>query len=63
MYQFNIPNMSCGHCVSRITKAVQSTDAGASVKVDLTSKTVSVVSAVSDSDLRKALSDAGYPPA
>ncbi len=61
MYQLHVPNMTCGHCVGRVTKALQTADDHARVQVDLSSKTVSVESAVSDTTLRKALSDAGYP--
>lgn len=61
MYQFHVPNMTCGHCVARVTKALQSADHRAQVQVDLASKTVSVESTESDAALRNALGDAGYP--
>ncbi|HEY1181497.1 MAG TPA: heavy-metal-associated domain-containing protein [Rhodocyclaceae bacterium] len=63
MYQFHVPNMSCGHCVARITKALQAADSGAAVKVDLTTKTVSVESPASEATLREVLNEAGYPAA
>ena len=63
MYQFHVPNMSCGHCAARITKAVQATDSAAAVKVDLSTRTVSVESPASEATLREVLNEAGYPAA
>ena len=33
--EFNVPDMSCGHCSGVITKTVQALDANATVSVDL----------------------------
>ncbi|MCB0990715.1 MAG: heavy-metal-associated domain-containing protein [Acidimicrobiales bacterium] len=40
---FDVPGMSCGHCVASITKEVQSVDGVQSVDVDLDTKKVTVV--------------------
>ena len=61
MYRFRIENMTCGHCVQTVTKAVQGCDSGASVRVDLKDKSVEVRSAAPEADLRAALARAGYP--
>ncbi|PPE73473.1 heavy metal transporter [Solimonas fluminis] len=61
MYQFHVPTMTCGHCVARVTRAVQSADPRARVQIDLAGKTLSVESTASDASLRQALSEAGYP--
>ena len=42
MMTFTLPDMSCGHCVATVTKAVKALDSGAEVKADLASKTVTV---------------------
>ncbi len=61
MYQLTVEDMSCGHCVGRVTKAVQSIDEAAKVSIDLPSKRVSIDS---DADLDRivaAIDAAGYP--
>jgi copper chaperone len=59
--KFNVPDMSCGHCVATITKAVKAVDPAAEVKADLAGKTVTVDSAVPAAALARALDAAGYP--
>ena len=61
MYQLQVENMSCGHCVGAVTKAVQAVDAAARVEVDLASKTVKIGSATPLAPLKSAIADAGYP--
>lgn len=61
MYQLQVENMSCGHCVGAVTKAVQAVDAGAKVEVDLAAKSVTIDSASPLAPLRSAIADAGYP--
>ena len=63
MYQFSLPDMSCGHCVAAITEAVKTADAQARVAVDLATKTATVDSALPRDTLAAALAEAGYPPA
>lgn len=61
MYQLQVEEMSCGHCVSTVTQAVQALDPGARVAVDLATKTVSVDSGVELARIRSAIADAGFP--
>lgn len=61
MYQLQVEHMTCGHCVSAVTRAVQAVDAGAKVNVDLASKTVTIDSATALAPLRSAIADAGFP--
>jgi copper chaperone len=61
MYQLQVENMSCGHCVGAVTRAVQEIDAAAKVEVDLASKTVKIDSATALAPLKSAIADAGYP--
>jgi len=63
MYQLQVENMSCGHCVGAVTKAVQAIDATAKVEVDLASKSVRIDSASPLAPLTSAIADAGYPVA
>lgn len=62
MYQLQVENMSCGHCVAAVTRAVKSVDAGAEVAVDLTTRQVTVASpAGALAQIRQAIVDAGFP--
>jgi copper chaperone len=63
MHQFQIPNMSCGHCVRAITEAVKAADPQAEVKTDLPSRQVEVDSKVARETLVAQLTEAGYAPA
>lgn len=58
--KFNVPDMTCGHCVATITKAVKAVDPTAEVKADLGARTVTVDSAVPAAAVAKALDAAGY---
>jgi len=61
MYQLQVENMSCGHCVGAVTKAVQAVDAAAKVEIDLATKSVKIDSASPLPTLKSAIADAGYP--
>ena len=61
MYTLQVEQMSCGHCVNAVTKAVQSVDAQATVQVDLAQKTVQVQSATPLDRIAAAIVGAGYP--
>lgn len=61
MTTFSVEGMSCGHCVSAVTRAVQQVDAGANVQVDLSHQTVAVTSGASVDALKAAIEQAGYP--
>lgn len=63
MIQFNIPQMSCGHCVRAVTDAVKEVDAQAKVDVDLAGKKVNVESTARRQEIVDALAEAGYAPA
>ena len=63
MYQLQVEDMTCGHCVSAVTRAVQAVDAAAKVEVDLASKTVRIDSTTELAPLKAAIADAGFPVA
>lgn len=63
MNAFEVKNMTCGHCVSTITKAVKALDPGAHVQFDLAAHRVEIES----SDIHAArwsdvIRQAGYSP-
>ncbi|MEG2029969.1 MAG: heavy-metal-associated domain-containing protein [Janthinobacterium sp.] len=61
MYQLQVENMSCGHCVGSVTKAVQGIDPQAQVRIDLASKSVTVESSSELGAISAAIVEAGYP--
>jgi copper chaperone len=63
MQTFEIPNMSCNHCVRAITEAVHSVDAQARVDTALAEHRVQVDSQAPREQLVEALKEAGYAPA
>jgi copper chaperone len=63
MITFEVNDMTCGHCVSNITKALKATDKDAKVAIDLASHRVQVEPASADAEeLAEAIKDAGYTP-
>ena len=61
MYQLQVENMSCGHCVGAVTKAVQAVDGAAKVEIDLATRSVKIDSSSPLAPLKSAIVDAGYP--
>ena len=63
MITFEVNDMTCGHCVSTITKALKATDKDAKVSIDLASHRVQVEPTSADAEeLAEAIQDAGYTP-
>ena len=60
MIRFAIPDMTCGGCISSVTRAVQSVDATARLTADLESHTVEIDSAAAADALAAAIADAGF---
>ena len=63
MLEFDVPQMTCSHCVRAVTEAVHSTDPQARVEVDLTTKKVRVETRRERATVAAALAEAGYAPA
>lgn len=61
MYELQVENMSCGHCVGAVTRAVRALDPQAQVDVDLAAGTVKVESGVQLASISAAIAEAGYP--
>jgi copper chaperone len=61
MYEFDIPDMTCGHCAGSVTKAIKSVDPSAVANVDLDTRKATVESTVDPVAIGAALDEAGYP--
>lgn len=59
--QFDVDNMSCGHCVRAVTRAIQQLDSAAQVVVDLEHKRVDVQTHALVEAVIAALGQEGYP--
>lgn len=63
MIVFNVSDMTCGHCVGGITKALQGVDPKASVTVELSTHRVEIRDAsISAEAFAQAIRDEGYTP-
>ena len=63
MIVFEVNDMTCGHCASTITQAVQAADRGAQVQIDLAAHRVAIEPAAADAKvLEEAIREAGYTP-
>ena len=58
-HTYNVPDISCGHCVSAITEQVSAVADVTSVDVDLDTKTVTVVGGGAV-EIVAAIDEAGY---
>lgn len=64
MIAFDVPDMTCGHCVGAIESALKQADPQARVRIDLASHRVEIEPAAADAPaLRAAIEEAGYSPA
>lgn len=61
MYEFDIPDMSCGHCVATVTKAIKAADPEATADIDLGNRKAKVTSKADPTSIGAAIEDAGYP--
>jgi len=63
MTTFLVPDMTCGHCTSTITKAVNAVDPAASIQFDLPAHRVDIQSSRADATvLQRTIAQAGYTP-
>ena len=63
MVTFEVSDMTCGHCVSTITKAVRTVDRAAKVQVDLAAHRVQIEPSESNAqELSDVIAEAGYTP-
>ena len=63
MIAFEVQDMTCGHCVSTITQAVQALDPKARVQIDLATHRVAIEAVQADAAaLGDAIREAGFTP-
>ncbi len=62
MQIFELPDMTCGHCVKAVTQAVQAADPSARLNIDLPTHRLEVDSPLPRDQLAAVLSEAGYTP-
>ena len=62
MLELTLPTMTCGHCVSIVTKAIKQTDSQASVEIDLASHRVRIETTEDRETIESAVAEAGYTP-
>jgi copper chaperone len=63
MISFEVNDMTCGHCVSTITKALKTADKDAKVSIDLSRHLVQIEPGDLDAgELGAAIREAGYSP-
>lgn len=60
MYNFEVSDMTCSHCVATVEKAVKSVDAAAKVDIDLGTLAVRIESDEPAERFASAIEDAGY---
>lgn len=61
MYEFEIPDMTCGHCAGTVTNAIKSVDPAAVATVNLNIRMATVETKADPSTIGAALEEAGYP--
>lgn len=62
MYEFHLPDMTCGHCATMVNIALKLFDPSCEIKVDLPQQLVRVKSGEEREALVETLTEAGYPP-
>lgn len=63
MIEFEIPDMTCGHCASMVGMVLHMVDPDCKVQIKLSQRKVTVESTEDRAFLAEVLADAGYPPA
>jgi len=62
MIEFQVNDMTCGHCAGVITKAVAEIDAAAKVEIDLPTHRVRITGTEALAEVEAAIREAGYTP-
>ncbi len=59
--RFTVSGMTCGGCIKAVTRAIQSADPNAQVKVDIPTQSVELQTTLSASEAQNLIEDAGFP--
>ena len=62
MTEFFVNDMTCGHCSSKVARAISVVDSTAKAEIDLHRKTVRITSDKPAADFLEAIRHAGYTP-
>ncbi len=62
MIEFEVNDMTCGHCAGAITQAVAAVDAAARVEIDIPMHRVRIHGSAQPQILHAAIVEAGYTP-
>jgi len=62
MIELKVNDMTCGHCVGRVTQAVKDIDGAAQVDINLERKSVHIDSSHAAGEFEAAIRQAGYTP-
>lgn len=62
MIEFEVQDMTCGHCAATITDAVRAADPVGRCEIDLAGKRVRVDSSLSPDRIAAAITRAGFSP-
>jgi copper chaperone len=62
-HEYKVEDMTCGHCVSRVTKSLRTFDPDVKVSIDLASHRVVIDGAADRDDYAWVIRDTGYTPA
>ncbi|MBU1306420.1 MAG: heavy-metal-associated domain-containing protein [Alphaproteobacteria bacterium] len=60
MYSFQVKDMTCGHCVATVEKAIKSVDGRAQVDINLQTSAVNIQSDIEPTRFAEAIAEAGY---
>ena len=60
MLRYTIENMTCGHCVGTVTRAVRGVDADAEVFADIAAKSLEITTVALGDVMARAIGQAGY---
>lgn len=61
MLNFTVSGMTCGGCINAVTRAIQSHDSQAEVKVDLATQYIELKTNLSKEQAQELIEDAGFP--
>ncbi len=59
--RFTVSGMTCGGCIKAVTRAIQTADPNAQVKVDLSTQSIELQTVLSTSEAQLLIEDAGFP--
>lgn len=59
--KFTVSGMTCGGCINAVTRAIQSADPQAQVKVDLPTQSIELQTVLSSIEAQRLIEAAGFP--